>query len=107
MMEDLNNKPIIFPSGRTYELYQDFEYKDIVVPKGFKSDGMSYKLRIFGLVMNRFEPKYSSAFIVHDYLTERGDWDKAQKYFNELLPDDNKKKLIMFLTESYRKLKGL
>lgn len=100
-------EPKIQPEGKCYRLIEEYSYKDTKVPKGFLTDGLTYKIRFFGLFVDKFSPLYAKAFIIHDYLTEDGDWDKAQKYLDELLPNNWKKKFILFFTESYRKAKGL
>jgi pentatricopeptide repeat protein len=94
------------PAGNKYELVDDYMYKDTVVPAGYKTDGISYKLRLVALFINRFDPRYIEAAIVHDWLTDHGDWEKANKYFEEMLVDDWRKKLMVTGVKAYARLKG-
>jgi hypothetical protein len=94
------------PNGKKYELLYDLSYKKCVVPKGTTTDGITYKLRIAGLFFNKFDPRYIEAVIVHDYLTEQGDWDKANRYFEELLPNDFRSRLMVLGVKLYRKVRG-
>lgn len=62
------------PDGKYWELLQDFKYKGITVPKGFKTDMAS----VPWLFRRLFPPatgKYREAAVVHDYL-----------YFKQLIP---------------------
>ncbi len=91
------------PSNRKYKLIQDFVYKDVVVPTGFTTDGVSYKLRILSLFINRFDPRYIEAVVVHDYLTDLDEWGKGNKYFEELLPKSTRSKFMIMGVKLYRR----
>lgn len=92
---------MLIPNGDKYELTQDLVYKDVTVPKGYLTDGISYKLRVLALFINKFDPRYIVAAIVHDYLTDLGDWDKGNKYFEELLPEDLRSKVMVIGVKGY------
>ena len=91
------------PNGRHYELSQNLAYKDVVVPKGFLTDGISYKFRIFALFVNKYDPRYITAVVIHDYLCDIGEYKKADQYFKELLPNDWRGRLMPKLTKRYLK----
>lgn len=91
------------PSNRKYKLIQDFVYKDVVVPTGFTTDGVSYKLRILALFIHRFDPRYIEAVVVHDYLIDLDEWGKANKYFEELLPKSTRSKFMIMGVKLYRR----
>ena len=90
------------PFKDKYRLTKELVYKDITVPVGYFTDGISYKLRMFALFINRFDPRYIKAAIVHDYLTDLNDWEKANQYFEELLPNDWRKPLMVSGVKIYR-----
>lgn len=89
------------PYGSKYRLTKDYEYKDVVVPRGFVTDGVTYKLRLVALVIDRFSPEYIEAVIVHDYLCELEMYEKADQYFEELLPKGWKSKLMVLAVKIY------
>lgn len=92
------------PVGDKYELTNDIVYKDVVVPAGYTTDGISYKFRLFGVFINKFDPMYIEAVIVHDYLTDLGEWDKANKYFEEMLPDTKTATLMIVGVKLYKRI---
>ena len=96
---------MIEPIGKFYQTTEDMTFRDVTVPKGFITDGISYKFRLVGVFINRFDPRYIKAVIVHDYLTDRGDWKKANKYFEELLPDTKIARVMIMAVKMYGRLK--
>jgi hypothetical protein len=76
------------PCNRTkkYKLVISFIYKDVVVPKGYKTDGLTYKFRLLGIFLNKYDPRFIKAAVVHDYLCDKEKYSKADQYFRELLP---------------------
>lgn len=100
------NKVILTPDGDKYKLEAPFRYKDVEVPKGYSTDGVSYKLRAVGVFINKFDPLYIEAAIVHDYLTDLGDWEKANRYFEEMLPNDWRGKAMVAGVKMYARYKG-
>lgn len=97
---------MLTPKGNKYELTKDYTYKDVVVPKGFTTDGITYKLRIVGLFINKFDPKYITAAIVHDYLTDNDEWEVANEYFEEMLPKGFRSSCMVLGVKAYRWFKG-
>lgn len=95
---------ILLPFGDKYKIPYGYNYKDIIVPSGFTTDGISYKFRLLGIFINKFDPRYIEAVVVHDYLTDIDDWEKANRYFEELLPKTNTSKLMIIAVKGYRKL---
>lgn len=98
---------MIKPEGKYYVTTEYMTYKDVTVPKGFKTDGISYKFRLVGVFINKFDPLYIEAVIFHDYLTRDGheDWHKANKVFEELLPNTKISSLMIWSVDKYRILK--
>ena len=97
---------MIEPSGNKYKLTKEMTYKDVTVPVGFETDGISYKFRLIGIFINKFDPRYIEAVIVHDYLTDLGDWERANRYFEEMLPDTLTARSMVRGVKMYRKLIG-
>jgi hypothetical protein len=65
-------------------LLEDYTYRDITVPKGFRTNGSNVPRTLWGVVPP-FKPLYSPAYVIHDYLCELEDYELADKYFKELL----------------------
>lgn len=97
---------MLAPKGNKYALTCDYTYKDVTVPKDYLTDGISYKFRFIGLFISRFDPRYIEAAIVHDYLTDLGRWELANKYFEEMLPDTAIKPLMVKAVRMYAKFNG-
>ena len=96
---------LLKPKGNKYQLANDYVYKDICVPNGYLTDGISYKFRLLGIFINRFDPRYIEAVVVHDYLTDLGFWDKANEYFEELLPRTKTAHIMVMAVKLYERLK--
>ena len=54
------------------------------------------------MFINKFDPRYITAAIVHDYLVEQDEWGLANKYFEELLPNDFRSKCMVLAVKIYR-----
>ena len=67
-----------------YLIEQKIIYKDITIPKGYKTNGANVP-RLFWSIIPPFKPKYLPAVIVHDYLCDEKKYVKADKYFKEIL----------------------
>lgn len=97
---------MIEPSGKKYKLTKDLTYNDVIVPVGYETDGISYKFRLVGIFINKFDPRYIEAVIVHDYLTDLGYWERANRYFEEMLPNTLTARSMVIGVKMYRKLIG-
>lgn len=89
---------------KKYEVVGGYVYKDVHVPSGYETDGVSYKFRLIGLFIDKFDPRFMEAVVVHDYLTDLGEWEKGNKYFEELLPEQSKKSLMVRAVNLYHKI---
>ena len=92
------------PSGSKYKLTTAYVYKDVTVPKGYTTDGLSYKFRLIGIFLNKFDPRYIEAAVIHDWLVDNNEWDKANERFEELLPKGRVSKLMVYAVKLYKKL---
>ena len=86
-------------------LTADFNYKDVTIPKGFTTDGLTYKIRLLGVIINKFDPRYITAAIVHDYLCELESYAKADQYFEELLPTGWKSAMMVKGVKLYHRIR--
>lgn len=93
------------PYNEYYRTTVDLKYKDITIKAGFITDGISYKFKMFGAFISKFDPRYIIPVIVHDYLCDIGEWEKANKYFKELLPDTKNAKIMKLGVSIYCPLK--
>ena len=93
------------PKGTKYVLAEEYTYKDLVIPVGTPTDGISYKFRVVALFINKYDPRYIEAVMVHDYLCELEQYKKADKYFEELLPNDALSKVMVSSVKTYHKLR--
>lgn len=82
------NNVKLTPNGEYYELTEDYTFMGVTVPKGFKTDGISYKLKIFALRINKFDPRYINAVVMHDYLCEQQKYKLADTLFKAMLPNN-------------------
>jgi len=94
--------------GDRYMLLEDFKYKDIIIPKGYKTNGANIP-RIFWSFWPPNRSNYMPAVIVHDYLCDMEEYNKADKYFSEILLYLNVSRITAFLfyysVKYYHKLK--
>jgi len=71
-----------------YKVKKEIRYKDIVVPVGYRTNGAD----IPRVVWSYIPPNWGDALpavIVHDFMCDRaetiGDYEKADRYFKEIL----------------------
>jgi len=75
---------ILIPSENKYKLVNNYVYQDCIVPRGFETDGTTAPT-IFRLFVPKFAPKYIRAVVVHDYLCSEKEYQKADRYFKDML----------------------
>ena len=112
-MEDLkfklyNELKITPRPGDKYKVLEDFTYKDITVPKGFHTNGADIP-RIFWAIWPPNRSDYLSAVVIHDYLCDLEEYEKADEYFREILQileiGDTTTYLFYNLPKMYHKIK--
>ena len=81
MIYEILVKPM---ADNKYQIAKDIIYKDIVVPKGYETNGANIP-RLFWFFIPPFKPKYLPAVIVHDYLCDLEEYHLADTYFEEIL----------------------
>jgi len=88
--------------GDRYILLESFKYKDITIPKGYKTNGANIP-RIFWSIWPPNRSNYMPAVIVHDYLCDMEEYKKADEYFLEILLYLNVSKITTFLFYNFVK----
>jgi hypothetical protein len=83
MYEGVKLQPL---NGHKFELIEDFTYQDVVIPKGYKTNGADIP-RIFWSIYPPNRSDYLPAVIVHDYLCDLAEYKKADDLFESCLKD--------------------
>jgi len=86
-----------------YEILEDFTHKDVVVPKGYCTNGADIP-RILWSIWPPNRSNYLPAVVIHDYLCDAEDYEKADKYFKEILEILEINKVTLFLFVNFVKL---
>ena len=101
--------PILEPTADgTFKLYKDYEVEGIFVPKGFETDGLTLKIRLLRLLVDKYQPKFSPFFVVHDWLCSRNDYKQADDVGSEMLfeiEDSLRTQIMMKAVRLYHRLK--
>ena len=90
----------------TLVLTEDYLIQGIVIPSGFESDGLTLKIRFLSVVVDKYAPKFSPFFFLHDYLCREERYKKADSLGEVVLFDiENSKRTRfgMWLIKKYHK----
>jgi len=88
-------------------IVEDFKYKDVVVPQGYKTNGANIP-RALWCIVPPFKPKYLKAVVLHDYLCDKEEYKKADEVFEEVLfsiEKSLKTKMMIKAVKLYHKFK--
>ncbi|MBE3607066.1 DUF1353 domain-containing protein [Campylobacter sp. RM13119] len=78
-------RPVLKPYDKDkFELVEDYAYGDIMVPKGYKTDGANVP-RIFWSIFPPNSPEYLSAIVIHDYLCDRKEYFLADRMLKRMM----------------------
>ncbi len=107
--KDLQNSVVVSPYGKQrLKLKKAFIYKDTKVPKGYITNGASVP-RLFWWYQPPFDPAILPAVIIHDYLCDKEEYKKADRYFKEILKALNisplRVKILVGAVRAYHKLR--
>ena len=69
-----------------FKLLDDLSFKDVVVPKGYKTNGADIP-RLFWSIYPPNRSDFLPAVIIHDYLCDKGEYRKADDLFEECLKE--------------------
>jgi len=72
--------------NRGFIVMKEIIHKDLVIPIGFSTDGADIP-RIFWSFIPPNDSEILPAIVVHDYLCDLEDYEKADLYFEEILND--------------------
>ena len=87
----------ISPTGKnSYIVLEDFKYDNIIVPKGYKTNGADIP-RFFWSIYSPFKPEFLPAVVLHDYLCDQKQYVLADAIFKKCLNDLNIKKHTIFI----------
>jgi len=91
-----------------FKLIKDLKYKDVIIKKGFRTDGASVP-RIFWFLFPPNRTDYLPCAIIHDYLCDKEEYKKADKCFKqcleELKVDKFSRTLMYWAVRIYHKIK--
>lgn len=79
------SKVIVQPlKGDKYLLLEELNYRDVVVPMGYITNGADIP-RIFWSIYPPNRSDFLPGVIIHDYLCDKGEYKKADDYFESCL----------------------
>jgi hypothetical protein len=79
----------------SYRIVEDFSYKDITVPAGYITNGADIP-RLFWSITPPNRSDIMEAVVIHDYLCDKELYDKADRYFLEILQHSDISKLLVY-----------
>lgn len=80
-------RPILKPFSKDrFELVEDYRYGDVIVPKGYKTNGANVP-RILWSIFPPNSPEYLSAVVAHDYLCDKGFYKLADETLKEIMSE--------------------
>jgi len=91
-----------------FRLLENYTIKGVTIPKGFITDGLTLKIRLLKLIVDKYAPKFSPFFIFHDYLCDKDRYIEADTLGVEILYEiEHSLRTIamMLLIRLYHKLK--
>ena len=95
-------------SKNTFVLDKAYKVKNISIPIGYESDGLSLKFKLFRLVVSKYSPKFMPFFFIHDYLCDKEKYRLADDIGQEILYDIEKSvrtNMMMKLIRFYHYIK--
>ena len=91
-----------------FVVLKPYLYKDIQVPIGFMTNGANIP-RVFWSVIPPNKTDNLPAVVVHDYLCKKEEYEKADRYFNEILMDTQvnvlERVVLVNAVKAYHKVK--
>ena len=79
--EDVHLQPL---KKHKFKVVKPIKFNDVEIPAGYETDGASVP-RIFWTLFPPNRTDYLPCAIVHDYLCDKGEYRKADEYFEECL----------------------
>lgn len=97
---------VLVPKGDIYVTVYDCVYKDLFIPKGTPTDGVSAKINLLYLFIRKYDPRVMTAVVIHDFLCELELYEEADRYFEERLPEITQKWWMVKAVKRYHDAKG-
>ena len=102
---DIKLQPL---KSHKFKVIEPFRYKNIEIKKGFRTDGASVP-RLFWSIFPPNRTDYLPCAIIHDYLCNKEEYKKADKYFKECLEelkvDKFSRTIMYYVVRIYHKLR--
>ena len=74
----------VHPVHNGWKTVKDIEYKDLFITKGFYTNGANIPKILWSLIPPN-DPMSFPAVVVHDYLCDMQQYEKADNYLEEIL----------------------
>ena len=80
-------RPVLKPYSKDrFELVEDYHYSNVIVSKGYKTNGANVP-RILWSIFPPNSPEYLSAAVVHDYLCDKSSYKLADETLKEMMSE--------------------
>lgn len=76
---------LIATPDNTLIVIEDYEIDGVVIPRGFETDGLTLKIRLLRLLVDKYSPKFSPFFVVHDWFCSKDNYSVADRVGSEIL----------------------
>jgi len=89
-------------------LVKPYRVKNVVIPSGTRSDGLTLKAKIFRVIVSKYSPKFEPFFFIHDYLCDKEKYELADELGEFVLFDIEyswRTRLMMKVIRLYHRLK--
>ena len=100
---------LIGTPNNTYKLVDDYTIAGVTIPaKDFETDGLTLKLRVLKLVVDKYAPKFSPFFVLHDYLCSLDRYKEADELGQKVLfkiEYSKRTRVGIWLIKKYHKFK--
>ncbi len=97
-----------------FELVEDYRVFGIRIPPKKQSDGLTLKVSILKLIVNKYQPILQPAYFTHDYICDLELYALADLLFDTILRESNKRNklstkmlysLMAFMVKKYHKVR--
>ena len=89
-------------------LVNDYLIKGTMIPAGTTSDGLTLKNRLLRLFVNKYEPKFSPFYFLHDFLCDLERYSEADRLGSEVMFEieySYRTRVMMWIIVKYHKIR--
>jgi len=80
------NYPILEPQvNGNFKVYKVYEIEGIKVPESFETDGLTLKIRLLRLIVDKYQPKFAPFFVIHDWFCANNNYKVADELGSKIL----------------------